>query len=234
MHTNFHHQRNKEDRRQTSSSSREKGNRLESQAHPGYGIGVGFGIIVGSAAMLYFIDDVARYFIILFGFTLGVLFTLFRYQYFDKRPRSSERRRKKHLSAPTPVIPEINDEFRPRGSAEWFITDPAPNSPVLSNITVVGPDIDPSLSPVEREVHVLRTGASFADDERRRCEEERKWAVYQGNIARASQMKSEVKRYIALMRNFNREAELKEMEGWLVLGYTYMSNLADGEDISVY
>ena len=127
-------------------------------------------------------------------------------------------------------------QSRAGGSVESVIIDPAPNSPVLSDISSVdsGLGLSPALSPVEREVHVLRTGASFADDERRRCEEERKRAVYQGNIGRASQMKSGVKRYTALMQNFNREAELKEMEGRLVHGYTYMSKLADGEDISAY
>ena len=193
-----------------------------------YAIKTGFGIIAafGSAAKLFielnFIFDVARCITIFLGIALGVLFTDFLYQYFDKPPHSSDRKRKKHQSAPTPVTPEIKSEFRPRVSVETVIDMP-PNSPVLSDISAVdsGLGLSPSLSPVEREVHVLRTGASFADDERRRCKEERKRAVSQGNIARASQMKSEVKRYTTLMQTFNREAELKAMEGWLVLGYTY-------------
>lgn len=42
--------------------------------------------------------------------------------------------------------------------------------PVLSDIAAVESDFSfsPSLSPVEREVHVLRTGASFAVGEFRR------------------------------------------------------------------
>ena len=162
------------------------------------------------------------------GITLGVLFTDFLSQYFDKPPHSSDRKRKKQ-SAPTPIKPEIKRErlvqFRPSvqgGSVETLI-DPGSNSFILSDITSIDSRSETlaPLSPLEREVHVLRTRASLADSERRRCKEERKWAVSQGNIARASQMKWEVKRYTALMQTFNREAELKAMEGWLVLGYTF-------------
>jgi hypothetical protein len=190
-----------------------------------YATKTGFGIVAafGSAAKLFielnFILDVARCITIVVGIALGVLFTDFLYQYFDKPPHSSDRRRKKRQSAPTLVI---NSEFRPRGIVETITVIDPPNSPVLSDISAVdsGLGLSPALSPVEREVYVLRTGASFADGELRRCKEERKWAVSQGNIARASQMKSEVKRYTALMQTFNREAELKAIEGWLVsLGY---------------
>ena len=128
---------------------------------------------------------------------------------FDKLSHSSDRTHKNRQSAPTPVTPS---EFRPRGSVE---TDPAPDTPILSDISAVDPDLD-CLSPVERAVHILRTGASLANCERRRCMETRKRAVSQGNIALASEMKREVARYTALMQSFNHEAELKAMEGWLV------------------
>jgi hypothetical protein len=102
------------------------------------------------------------------------------------------------------------------GSVETLI-DPTSNSFILSDITSIDSRSEtfapgPTLSPLEREIHALRTRASLADSERRRCKEERKWAVSQGNIARASQMKWEVKRYTALMQTFNREADLKAME----------------------
>ena len=191
----------------------------------------GFGIIVafGIAAKLFIefnlVLDATRCIMTVVGIALGVLFTDFLSQYFDKPPHSSERKRKKHhQSAPTPTKPEIKRErlvqFRPSvqgGSVETLI-DPASNSFILSDITSIDSRSEPlapgpSLSPLEREVHALRTRASLADSERRRCKEERKWAVSQGNIARASQMKWEVKRYTALMQTFNREAELKAMEG---------------------
>ncbi|KAI0743540.1 hypothetical protein C8Q80DRAFT_845156 [Daedaleopsis nitida] len=74
--------------------------------------------------------------------------------------------------------------------------------------------IDPEgkLSPQEREVAVLRARASLADSERRRFKEERKWAISQGNVARASQLAWQVKRYTALMESFHREADTKVVE----------------------
>ena len=201
----------------------------------------GFGIIVafGIAAKLFIefnlVLDVTRSVTTVVGIALGVLFTDFLSQYFDK-PLSSDRKRKKHQSSSTPIKPEIRRErvvqFRPSvqgGSLETLI-GPTSNPFMLSDITSIDSLSDtlasgPSLSPLEREVHALRTRASLADSERRRCKEERKWAVSQGNIARASQMKWEAKRYTALMQDFNREADLKAMEGWLVLGVCfYMSN----------
>nr|VWO97219.1 Slu7 domain-containing protein [Ganoderma boninense] len=74
--------------------------------------------------------------------------------------------------------------------------------------------IDPEgkLTPKEREVAVLRARASLADSERRRFKEERKWAMSQGNVARASQLAWQVKRYTALMESFHREADAKVVE----------------------
>ena len=69
------------------------------------------------------------------------------------------------------------------------------------------------MTPLEREVATLRARASLADSERRRYKEERKWAISQGNLARASQMKWEVKRYTALMQSCHREADAKLLEG---------------------
>ena len=196
----------------------------------------GFGIIVafGIAAKLFIefnlVLDVTRCVMTVVGIAMGVLFTDFLSQYFDKPPHSSDRKRKKTQSPPTPIKPEIERErliqFRPSvqgGSVETLI-DP---TSILSDITSIDSRSEalapgPTLSPLEREIHALRTRASLADSERRRCKEERKWAVSQGNIARASQMKWEVKRYTALMQTFNREAELKAMEGWLVFGYTFI------------
>ena len=193
----------------------------------------GFGIIVafGIAAKLFIefniVLDVTRCAMTVVGIALGVLFTDFLSQYFDKPPHSSDRKRKKIQSPSAPIKPEIKRErlipFRPSlqgGSVETLI-DP---TSILSDITSIDSRSEalapgPTLSPLEREIHALRTRASLADSERRRCKEERKWAVSQGNIARASQMKWEVKRYTALMQTFNREADLKAMEGWLILGY---------------
>ncbi|KAI0780058.1 hypothetical protein C8Q74DRAFT_738202 [Fomes fomentarius] len=73
-------------------------------------------------------------------------------------------------------------------------------------------DPDGKLTVQEREVAVLRARASLADSERRRFKEERKWAMSQGNMARASQLAWQVKRYTALMESFHREADAKVVE----------------------
>lgn len=74
--------------------------------------------------------------------------------------------------------------------------------------------VDPrrQMTPLQREVANLRAKASLADTERRRFKEEKKWAVSQGNPARASQMRWQVRRYTALMESFHREADAKLLE----------------------
>lgn len=82
--------------------------------------------------------------------------------------------------------------------------------------------IDPEgrMSDQERAVAVLRARASLADSERRRFKEERKWALSQGNYARASQLAWQVRRFTALMESFHREADAKVVEGawWFLCG----------------
>ncbi|THH26419.1 hypothetical protein EUX98_g7768 [Antrodiella citrinella] len=75
--------------------------------------------------------------------------------------------------------------------------------------------IDPQgvMSPAERQVAILRARASLADSERRRFKEERKWALSQGNKARANQLAWQVKRFSALMESYHREADAKVVEG---------------------
>ncbi|KAF8813798.1 hypothetical protein BYT27DRAFT_7157664 [Phlegmacium glaucopus] len=201
----------------------------------GFGVIIAFGIVAKLFIEFNFVPDTTKCVTTVVGIALGVLFTDFLSQYFDKPPRSSDRRRKKQQSAPTPVKPEKKRsrlvQFRPsvQGGSVETVIDPVPSSFVLSDITSVDSrsdalDPSPSMSPSEREVHILRTRASLADSERRRCKEERKWAISQGNIARASQMKWEVKRYTALMQTFTREADLKAMEGTNTLASTNLSS----------
>ncbi|KAF8160807.1 hypothetical protein B0H34DRAFT_795671 [Crassisporium funariophilum] len=188
----------------------------------------GFGIIVafGIAAKLFIefnvVSDVTRCVTTILGVALGVLFTDFLSQYFDKS-QSSDRRRKKAQVTTPPAKSERKRErlvqFRPsvQGGSVEDIADPTPSSYLISDITSVDSQSDglgpsSSMSSLDREIHVLRTRASLADSERRRFREERKWAISQGNVARASQMKWEVKRYTALMQTFNREADLKAVE----------------------
>ncbi|KAG9316407.1 hypothetical protein JVU11DRAFT_2441 [Chiua virens] len=79
--------------------------------------------------------------------------------------------------------------------------------------------VDPQrvMDPLEREVAALRARASLADSERRRFKEEKKWAVSQGNLARAAQMSWQVKRYTALTQSFTKEADARFLEGLLIV-----------------
>lgn len=198
----------------------------------GLGILLAFGIAIKLFIEFNLYSDVTRCVTTIFGVALGVLITDFLSQYFDKPPFSPERRRKKATLTPTPQRhekkrdkPPINAHMNvaPSVTTTTDITDLrtlATRSIHISDITSVDSSSDrlgpvSSMTALEREIHVLRTRAALADSERRRLKEERKWAISQGNLARASQMKWEVKRYNALMETFNREADLKAlaMEG---------------------
>lgn len=89
----------------------------------------------------------------------------------------------------------------------------ASTAPSIS-LESVPSSIDPEgkMTPQERAIAILRARASLADSERRRFKEERKWALAQGNMARASQLAWQVKRFAALMESFHREADAKIVE----------------------
>jgi len=174
----------------------------------------GFGALVAFAiGIKLFIEfnldsDLNKCIITVFGIALGVVFTDVLSGYIDhgfsgNRQKSSARTGTKKPRQPATEKPEKKRErtvqFRPNVSDITSVDDGLSDK--------MGPMS--SLPPHEREIHVLRMRAALADSERRRCKEERKWAVSQGNPARASQMKWEVKRYSALMETFNKEAEEK-------------------------
>jgi hypothetical protein len=204
------------------------------------GILIAFGITIKLFIEFNLFSDVTRCITTIFGVAMGVLITDFLAQYFDKPPPPTYKRRRKKpvtTSAPQKIADRKreNRPFPPRppsiqGSStitSGDITDLhtlATTSLHISDITSVdsaseklGPTS--SMTPLERDIHVLRTRAALADSERRRLKEERKWAISQGNLPRASQMKWEVKRYRALMETFNHEADLKALEG-MIFPYT--------------
>ena len=113
----------------------------------------------------------------------------------------------------------LDDERHGRSSDVRAITPTLTYCSTAPSISLdsVPSSIDPEgkLTPAEREVAVLRARASLADSERRRFKEERKWALSQGNSARASQLAWQVKRYTTLMESFHREADAKVVEGAL-------------------
>ncbi|KAG1716658.1 hypothetical protein ID866_536 [Astraeus odoratus] len=103
-----------------------------------------------------------------------------------------------------PVRPRKQDPER-----KWRTESSVP-SITSSNSDAVDPDR--IMDPLEREVATLRARASLADSERRRFKEEKKWALSQGNMARAAQMSWQVKRYTALTKSFTREADTRLLE----------------------
>ncbi|KAG6920299.1 hypothetical protein DXG01_005068 [Tephrocybe rancida] len=188
-------------------------------------IAVGFAITTKLLLEFNLINDITRTVTTLLGVALGVLCTECLSQFFGSPNGSvdSDRRRKR-----APTVTEGHTlrrerlvQFRNSGDGDGSderhrafretvhaISD---ITSVDSHSEMIGPSA--SLSPLEIEVKTLRARAALADSERRRFKEERKWAISQGNLARASQMKSQVKHYTTLMQEFNREAETKWLQG---------------------
>ncbi|GJE92207.1 hypothetical protein PsYK624_083600 [Phanerochaete sordida] len=199
---------------------------------------VGFGITAKLAYDFTLTFDTTRSACVLLGVALGVLATdvlgqLFEEgRYTDVQPRSpattvaplpgSRETTSKRLRlvsferGPDRERPSRRDratQDRLRASA------PSPASAAAQSIDTalsssLPSSIDPygRMPPAEREIALLRARASLADSERRRFKEERKWALSQGNIARADQLDWQVKRYTALMESYHREADAKLVE----------------------
>lgn len=74
---------------------------------------------------------------------------------------------------------------------------------------------DQVLPEFEKEIARLRAKALDAAGQSRRCREERKWALSQGNLARAFQLRWQIKKYRALALSFTREADQKLIESGL-------------------
>lgn len=166
------------------------------------------------------VQDVTRSATTLSGVALGILSTEFLSQFFDS-PKLPEpdRRRKKPTTAD--VRPTPRRERLVQFQANHRSARPNDTAHTISDITSIDSTTEmlstsSSMSAserLEREIKNLRTRASLADSERRRFKEERKWAISQGNEARADQMKWQVNRYAALMQSFHREADNKLIEG---------------------
>lgn len=121
----------------------------------------------------------------------------------DDRERDRKRDRERERNPRRLEVRPITPALTYASTAPSISLDSVPSS------------IDPEgrMTPQERAVAVLRARASLADSERRRFKEERKWALSQGNYARASQLAWQVRRFTALMESFHREADAKVVEG---------------------
>jgi hypothetical protein len=156
---------------------------------------------------------------VVFGFLGTDLITQFADSAFVRPSSSSHERRRRKVSFSTPGT---RDDRRRRRLSQTRASVPGGNAndryhPV-SDITSVDSNSDlirakENMTPLEREIAALRARASLADSERRRYREERKWAISEGNMERATQLRQQVKRYTALMQGFHREADAKMIMG---------------------
>ncbi|KAF9529182.1 hypothetical protein CPB83DRAFT_852808 [Crepidotus variabilis] len=195
----------------------------------GLGIFVAFAISVKVFIEFNLAPDVIRVVTTFIGVALGLVGTEGLSQQFDSPHIASPERKRRKTVAPKPpprqqerrhqkIIPfHSSTEGASVVTSGFSEHTLATNSFHLSDITSVNstserPSGSSLLTPTEREVHILRTRAALADSERRRLKEERKWAISAGNMARASQLKWEVKRFTALMETFNREADSRSAE----------------------
>lgn len=184
---------------------------------------VGFTITAKLFLEFNFINDITRTVTTLLGIALGVVCTECLSQFFGPPKDDSERRRKKSSMTPDDHVLRRDRIIQFRNDVEGDGNDARHRAfretvHAVSDITSVGSHSDmigpsASMSPVEIDIKTLRARAALADSERRRCKEERKWAISQGNLARASQMKSQVQHYTTLMQKFNMEADAKMLQG---------------------
>ncbi|KAJ7188009.1 hypothetical protein C8R46DRAFT_838249, partial [Mycena filopes] len=160
-------------------------------------------------------QDVTRAMVTLLGIALGFCVADLSSRWMDASDYGRKSRKRQHQPVPRQRSRSIHtrrsegDERRPprRDTLRRAVSD---ITSVDTNSLLFGRD--PTMTPLDREVAALRARASLADSERRRYKEERKWAIEQGNGARAKEMSWQVKRYSALMKSFHREADDKIIE----------------------
>ncbi|KAG0691796.1 hypothetical protein DFH29DRAFT_30078 [Suillus ampliporus] len=192
--------------------------------YPDFAFAIAFGIAARLAIEFMMLQDVSRCATTLLGVALGVLVTdvlsqLIEDGYFYDFNGDSSRDRE------STYAPKRKRLVKFQSSTEYQMIPPSrpPRSrknepdqrwrapPSLTSTSSIDPNH--TMSPLERELAMLRAKASLADSERRRFKEEKKWAESQGNIARVSQMSWQVKRYTALTQSFTREADARLIEG---------------------
>ena len=189
--------------------------------HTDYILFVGLGVIAKLFLDFNTSQDLTKLSATVLGGAVGFICTDFITPLFEDSNNTSDRKRRKcHASSGAQRQRFVQFRRSVQGNTSG---ERAPKlKHAVSDITSIDSDSElipakDSMTPIEREIAALRARASLADSERRRFKEERKWAISQGNMARASQMKWEVKRYAALMENFNKQADAKVLEGVLPL-----------------
>ena len=129
----------------------------------------------------------------------------------EEPPRlsSSERRRIRREHARS-RLQDVNQKKRepsvPRRGTSFVTDETGTSSLELTGYTGLGRLVDLQLGN-------LRKKAAIAEADRRRCKEERKWALASGNKARATQLTWQIKRYAAMAESYTREADRQIIEG---------------------
>ncbi|KAG9002545.1 hypothetical protein FRB93_011419 [Tulasnella sp. JGI-2019a] len=136
-----------------------------------------------------------------------------------RRHRSSNTRMLMIEGAPTPD--SLSKQLSRR--TNFHIPDEPMQSPWEGLQSPLGPGLG-----LEEEVMELRRRASSAAGQTRKLQEEKKWALSQGNPARAFQLGWDIKRFQALSDLLNREAAEK-----IALART-QSLLAKGGDVNLF
>lgn len=193
----------------------------------------GFGITAKLTLDYVNTNDTTQCACTLLGVVLGVLFTevlaqVFEHgHYFERAAAPASAPSPTHAREPSSrrlrlVSFEKGSSRKARADAERaraLASSPAPTQAhsidTALTLESIPSSIDPEgrLTPREKEVAILRARASLADSERRRFKEERKWAMSQGNTARAEQLAWQVRRFTTLMDSFHKEADAKVVEG---------------------
>lgn len=194
-----------------------------------YVLFVGLGVLTKLLLDFNSSQDITKLSASILGSAVGFISTDFITQILEHTNNPSDRKRRKIHASSGPQRPRTV-QFRRgvQGDTERALK----MKHAVSDITSIDSDSElipakESMTPIEREIAALRARASLADSERRRFKEERKWAISQGNMARASQMKWEVKRYTALMENFNKQADAKVLEAAQLNGTLRQTSASD-------
>ncbi|KLO16902.1 hypothetical protein SCHPADRAFT_901067 [Schizopora paradoxa] len=118
-------------------------------------------------------------------------------------PRGRRERERSRPRAPKfvqEVVREPSPVRRDPSSVHHAVTVTDGSSETVELYTGLGRLVDMQLSG-------LRKRAASAEVNRRRCKEERKWALAQGNKALATQLSWQISRYAALSESYTREAD---------------------------
>jgi hypothetical protein len=191
--------------------------------YPDFAFVVAFGIAARLVIEFMMLQDVSRCATTLLGVALGVLVTDvlsqliedgYFYDFYGDSDRDKEStytpKRKRLVKFQSSTEYQVIPPSRPPRSRKHESDQRWHKPPSLTSTSSIDPNH--TMSPLERELAVLRAKASLADSERRRFKEEKKWAESQGNVARVSQMSWQVKRYTALTQSFTREADARFLE----------------------